>query len=1155
MRSDASIPLKANRILNLILLSFILILIRVWYLSFVQQEMHIQQARKPQRKSVIEKVERATIRDRFNIPLSQNKIAYNATVRYADLREIPSHRWKKDEKGDKVKELVRGPYISSLAQMLAKELSMEAQVIEDIIYAKASLFPHTPFVIKEGLSEQEYYRIRGLQKDWIGMEAARVSQRVYPLGKTGCDIVGYMGAINSSEYVRIAEEIQELQEYIKKREQGEIVFLPAGYQSPLEVRSRLKVLQEKAYTINDQVGKAGIEGFFDEMLRGIHGKKMYEIDPKGNILRELPGAKKGVSGQRVFLAISAELQQYAEELLAQHETLRDIKDKNGVTIPGKTPWIKGGAIVAMRPKTGEVLALASYPRFDPNDFTPDKRAALRKEKQQSVCRWLENESYIGGIWDGKSSLNREMYFQNEGIWKEEEQPFTWNYFLSSIISSGSSLDRAIREVHTVKEAYLLQKHFEQVKELSGVDDAAAVIQVLYADKSHIPSKRKMQGDLLDLIQSRIFSVKEELKESVYFLHQYLSSIQHNDDKLLLLDLVGLLVSTDIVDDALIRQIGHLPLSACLELSQSLKRVHDQVKEKTEKLHHEIGFKEWRSTYFKAFLKQKRKEEKEQKKHAKPYTEYLEKIERSLFKSFWETCKPFFLDAVICQSRRVSSVEHPQLDPYLEALASLQDSSLLHDVSRLRELMNSLDPQLAMQCMKSMRSFEELDRPLYGKYRQLRNTKGVQLEKHLAASFYPLGGFGYGRSQAFRQSTPAGSVFKIAVGYEALRERYEHLKENHLSLKELNPLTIIDQIQMNFPLGSSKQILGYTQEGEVIRRFYKGGTLPRTHPNIGKIDLVGAIEQSSNIYFSLLAAEHIADPFLLEKATRELGFGSKTGIELPGEIPGSIPTDLSDNKTGLYLFAIGQHALVVTPLQTAVMLSVFAGHGDLVKPQITSLTAGKKTAEDPFSLNLGGEYPFKEPLALAGLDFPIFTESLLPAYNPIIHKTEVEVKRSLFLPKEIKSLLLQGMDRVTKGSKGTARPSLIRYFKSCPKSIREYEEIKDYFLGKTGTAEFFYKPWLDAESKVEIRNHIWFGGIVFPERIDVSDLDSAEGELVVVVYLRFSQAGGKEATPLAAQVAAKWREIQKNYGFCSYLEKISSIEKEEFSEKEFSSWKK
>lgn len=1136
MRSDTNIPRKANKILNLILLAFLLILIRVWFLGFVQHEYHQSQARKPKRKTKIQKVERATIRDRFNIPLSQNKIAYTASVRYADLREIPSHKWQKNEQGQKIKVPIRGPYIASLAELLSNELKMDAQSIEDIIYAKASLFPHTPFVIKENLTEKEYYRIRMLQKDWRGVEAERVSKRVYPFHKTGCDVVGYMGAINSREYLQVAEEMKTLQEYVKKREMGEVVFLPPGYDNPLDVRTRLKALQEKAYTINDQVGKAGVEGFFDEILRGVHGKAMYETDPKGNVLRQLPGSKKGTSGQRIFLAISAELQQYAEELLAQHETFRDVRDRNGKIIPG-SPWIKGGAAVAMNPKTGEVLALASYPRFDPNDFIPIQTPELKKEKQAAICKWLENERHIGDIWDGSAKLTREIYLQNEKKWGEEEQPFHWEYFLSTIIPPASSLEASIFSIDSVEKAYFLQKHMEKLKELGSTEDPAAILHVLYSEEGHLPSKKKFSSELLEMVQNNLMASREESRESIEFLNQFFLSVHHNDDKLLILDLLRLIVSTEKMDPFLLDKIGHLSLSRFFSVSQAFKKVHEKVKEKTEKLHHEIGFKKWRETHFKEFLKERRKEEKALKKPAKPYTEYLEKIEKNLFKKFWDACKFIFLDAAIYQNQRISVADYPDLQPYLDELVLMQDDTF----KSLHQMLAELSPFEAIQCMKCMRSFEDLTSPLYGRYRQLRNTKGVQLEKHLAAAFYPLTGFGYGRSQAFRQSTPQGSVYKLAVAYEALRERYDYLKENSLSLRDINPLTIIDQIQMNAPAGSLKQLLGYTLDGEPIRRLYKGGVLPRTHPNIGRIDVEGAIEQSSNIYFSLLAAEHIADTSYLEKATRDLGLGTKTGIDLPGEIKGSLPDDLADNKTGLYSFAMGQHSLIVTPLQTAVMYSALATQGDVLKPQILSLTAGKTLSNDLFLENEKNAYRFQDSLTSVGIDFPLFTEALKPAFNPVIHKIEPEVKRSVFLPEEIRSTLLRGMSRVITGNKGTAKASIIRYLKVYPKAASDYNLLKNQLVGKTGTAEIFHKPWLDSETKAGIRNHIWFAGIVFPEDSSTQDSDWEEGELVVIVYLRFSQAGGKEAAPLAAQIASKWREIQKKYGVSSYLEGISSLE--------------
>jgi cell division protein FtsI/penicillin-binding protein 2 len=70
-------------------------------------------------------------------------------------------------------------------------------------------------------------------------------------------------------------------------------------------------------------------------------------------------------------------------------------------------------------------------------------------------------------------------------------------------------------------------------------------------------------------------------------------------------------------------------------------------------------------------------------------------------------------------------------------------------------------------------------------------------------------------------------------------------------------------------------------------------LPRSHANIGKIDVRGALEQSSNLYFSYLASEHIENPELLEQAAKNFGYGTKTGLELQGEIAGNIPKDLSD----------------------------------------------------------------------------------------------------------------------------------------------------------------------------------------------------------------------------------------------------------------------
>ena len=228
---DYNIPDKTNRVLNIIILGLLLILVRVWYLSIVQHDEQLEKARKPQRRSIIEKVERATVRDRFNIPLALNKIQYNAAVCYADIRQIPSSKWETNQEGKRVRVQVRSAYITQLSDLLGKELQMDAQKIEDTIHGKASLFPHTPFILKEDLSEQEYARLKLMEKDWVGIRTETGSKRYYPLGKVGCDVIGYMGAISSNEYYNIAQELKILQTYLSERESGErgCNALPTGF--------------------------------------------------------------------------------------------------------------------------------------------------------------------------------------------------------------------------------------------------------------------------------------------------------------------------------------------------------------------------------------------------------------------------------------------------------------------------------------------------------------------------------------------------------------------------------------------------------------------------------------------------------------------------------------------------------------------------------------------------------------------------------------------------------------------------------------------------------------------------------------------------------------------------------------------------------------
>lgn len=137
---ELNIPDKANKILNLILIAFILIAGRLWHLTVIQHDDKVQDSRKPGKKTEAVQAKRATIRDRFNLPLAINKLRYQAAILYSDMKKIPSIQWVKGEGGKKTKVYKRREYIKQLSEMLAKELGLDPSRLEDEIHAKASLF-------------------------------------------------------------------------------------------------------------------------------------------------------------------------------------------------------------------------------------------------------------------------------------------------------------------------------------------------------------------------------------------------------------------------------------------------------------------------------------------------------------------------------------------------------------------------------------------------------------------------------------------------------------------------------------------------------------------------------------------------------------------------------------------------------------------------------------------------------------------------------------------------------------------------------------------------------------------------------------------------------------------------------------------------------
>jgi cell division protein FtsI/penicillin-binding protein 2 len=212
--------LKVNRLLKIFLLMLLLILFRVWHLTSFQREELIVESYKPQRRVLIEKAQRGIICDRFGVPLAVNRPLLQATVYYAQIARV----------------FPRREYISKLSHKLAEELDLDAERVEDLIYSRASLFPHLPFVIKENITPAQYFRLGLLEPLYPGLRSQINYQRFYTKKRTASHLLGYLGAIASEEYLSISHEMQELQQSIECEDEPRLAEM--GFASTDEAGAR-----------------------------------------------------------------------------------------------------------------------------------------------------------------------------------------------------------------------------------------------------------------------------------------------------------------------------------------------------------------------------------------------------------------------------------------------------------------------------------------------------------------------------------------------------------------------------------------------------------------------------------------------------------------------------------------------------------------------------------------------------------------------------------------------------------------------------------------------------------------------------------------------------------------------------------------------------
>lgn len=216
-----------------------------------------------------------------------------------------------------------GDEVRQSARRLGELLGLDPAEIEARVKAQGYRL-YQPVRLLENLTPEQQSVVEEHGYELPGVMIEVRPQRYYPLGATAAHVLGYLREIGPEE---LAEKA------------------PQGYR------------------LGDMVGRAGVEAMWETTLRGRDGGRQVEVNYRGFPVRDIPPVTDPVPGRDLQLTIDVRLQQAAEKALA--DMILRLQQGPGRRYPGA----RAGAVVALDPRTGEVLALVSYPAFDPNSFT------------------------------------------------------------------------------------------------------------------------------------------------------------------------------------------------------------------------------------------------------------------------------------------------------------------------------------------------------------------------------------------------------------------------------------------------------------------------------------------------------------------------------------------------------------------------------------------------------------------------------------------------------------------------------------------------------------------------------------------------------------------------------------------------------------------
>jgi penicillin-binding protein 2 len=305
---------------GIILFVFGFFTFRLFSLQVINGADYLTRAEDNRTMTINVPTQRGIIYDRNGFVLARNTASYNITITPAAL---PSDAGAVQEVYRQLSAMIGVPVSQGLTDEATVKVFKPCDNdlgLTQIVYIADTNAPYNAVEVKCNVDQALAMTVRERAADLPGVDVEIVPVRDYPTGNLTSEIIGFLGPITAEE---------------------EKTYTDLGFVSN-----------------RDKIGFAGVEKSLNTLLMGTNGKRVVEQDVAGQVLQDLKPPLDPVPGNNIKLTIDTRLQAAARSaLIGQMDALNKRFPNMGLNT---------GAVVAMNPKTGEILAMVSVPNYENN---------------------------------------------------------------------------------------------------------------------------------------------------------------------------------------------------------------------------------------------------------------------------------------------------------------------------------------------------------------------------------------------------------------------------------------------------------------------------------------------------------------------------------------------------------------------------------------------------------------------------------------------------------------------------------------------------------------------------------------------------------------------------------------------------------------------